>query len=389
MNLVLFDNAERTKLFPLNKTCAVADLRIGLFTLHERWAHVTKEKVYIHTENYLSLLYEPVPPDTYLWIDANLVPDENLIGEIFSLKENEALADSFGLIAGCKFFAANSFSSSDALQSFKIIRRRDNVRRLEYPWQIFQWNDKILRNDFAYITSLKKSAPLPENNHYINPEHIFFEEGATADFSIINASTGPVYIGKNSSIMEGSIIRGPFALCDNAILKMATKIYGATTLGPYCVGGGEIKNVVMQAYSNKAHDGYLGDSVIGKWCNLGAGTSNSNVKNTGSIVKMWNAFAKGYIPADVKCGVIMGDYSRTAINTSLNTGTVIGVCCNIFGDGLAPKYISDFQWSTKGSMRYDFEKALQDIVNWKKMKNETLSEAESNILKHIFEQNFL
>jgi UDP-N-acetylglucosamine diphosphorylase/glucosamine-1-phosphate N-acetyltransferase len=389
MNLVLFDNNERTKLYPLTKTCAVADLRIGLFTLRERWDHITKKNVYIHTEPYLSLLYEPIPQGIHLWIDANLVPDENLIDQILDLKENEAVADSFGLIAGCKFFANNSFSPSAALQNFKTIKKRDDVKRLEYPWQIFQWNDKMLRKDFDYIASGKKSASLPANNQYINPKQIFIEERAEINFSIINASTGPVYIGKNSVVMEGSMIRGPFALCENAILKMGTKIYGATTLGPYCVGGGEIKNVVMQAYSNKAHDGYLGDSVIGRWCNLGAGTSNSNVKNTASMVKMWNGFTKDYIPVDVKCGVIMGDYSRTAINTYLNTGSVIGVCCNIFGEGLPPKYIPDFQWGFKDTTKYDFKKSLQDIANWKKMKDGALTQEETEILKHIFEQTFL
>jgi UDP-N-acetylglucosamine diphosphorylase / glucose-1-phosphate thymidylyltransferase / UDP-N-acetylgalactosamine diphosphorylase / glucosamine-1-phosphate N-acetyltransferase / galactosamine-1-phosphate N-acetyltransferase len=389
MSFVLFDNAERTKLYPLTKTCAVAELRMGLFTLRERWAHITKENVYIHTESYLSHLYEPLPPGTHVWIDANLVPDENLIERIFDLKENEAIADSFGLIACYKSFVDNSFSPSTALQDFKIIQKSNDVKRLEYPWQIFQLNDKMLRKDFDYIMSVKKSAALPENNQYINPERIFIDEGTTVNFSIINASTGPVYMGKNSTVMEGSMIRGPFALCENAMLKMGTKIYGATTLGPYCVGGGEIKNVVMQGYSNKAHDGYLGDSVIGRWCNLGAGTSNSNVKNTGGMVKIWNAFVKDYISADVKCGVIMGDYSRTAINTSLNTGTIIGVCCNIFGEGLPPKYVPDFQWGFKGNARYDFEKSLQDIANWKKMKDGALAEEETKILKHIFEQHFL
>ncbi|HEY6977278.1 MAG TPA: putative sugar nucleotidyl transferase [Chitinophagaceae bacterium] len=389
MDLVLFDNAERTKLYPLSKTCAVADLRIGLFTPRERWAHLTNKNVYIHTENYLSLLYEPLPEGTYLWIDANLVPDEDLIDQILDLKENEAIADSFGLIAGCKSFSNNSFSPSIALQDFMAIRKNNDTKRLEYPWQIFQWNDKMLRRDFNYISSLKKSAALPANNQYVNPKQIFIEKGAEVNFSTINAATGPVYIGKDSVIMEGSMIRGPFALCENAILKMGTKIYGATTLGPCCVGGGEIKNVVMQGYSNKAHDGYLGDSVIGRWCNLGAGTSNSNVKNTGGIVKMWNGFTKGFISVDLKCGFVMGDYSRTAINTSLNTGTVAGVCCNVFGEGLPPKYIPDFQWGFKDITKYNFEKALQDIANWKKMKDGVLTEAETKILKYIFEQNFL
>jgi NDP-sugar pyrophosphorylase family protein len=189
--------------------------------------------------------------------------------------------------------------------------------------------------------------------------------------------------------MEGCTLRGPVALCEGTTLKMGTKIYGATTLGPCCVGGGEIKNVVMQGYSNKAHEGYLGDAVIGKWCNLGAGTSNSNMKNTASPVKMWNGFTKNYVTVDIKCGVIMGDYSRTAINSSLNTGSVIGVCCNVFGDGLLPKYIEDFQWGSKGLTKYEFEKSLRDIANWKKLKASNLSDAETKVLKYIFERESL
>lgn len=388
MSIVLFDNNERNKLYPLNNVCAVADLRTGIFTARERWEHISKDNVFIHTADYLSVLYEPVPQGSHTWIDANLIPDEYLVGKIFSLAENEALADSNGLVAGRKNFD-NGFPLDDALSAFEKIHKTDDVRRIEYPWHIFQCNNEILREDFARITAGRSSQQLPKTNQYIDPENIFLEEGAVINFSIINAATGPVYIGKNCTIMEGCTLRGPVALCEGTTLKMGTKIYGATTLGPCCVGGGEIKNVVMQGYSNKAHEGYLGDAVIGKWCNLGAGTSNSNMKNTASPVKMWNGFTKNYVTVDIKCGVIMGDYSRTAINSSLNTGSVIGVCCNVFGDGLLPKYIEDFQWGSKGLTKYEFEKSLRDIANWKKLKASNLSDAESRVLKYIFERESL
>jgi len=381
MSIVLFDNNERNKLYPLNNVCAVADLRVGILTARERWGYISKDNIFINTADYLSVLYEPVPQGLHIWIDANLIPDEYLIGRIFSLAENQALADSKGLIAGRKNFG-NDFNATNALRAFERVHKIDDTRRIEYPWNIFQCNNEILREDFARITAGRSSQQLPKSNQYIDPENIFIEEGAVVNFSIINAATGPVYIGKNCTIMEGCTIRGPVALCEGTVLKMGTKIYGATTLGPHCVGGGEIKNVVMQGYSNKAHEGYLGDAVIGKWCNLGAGTSNSNLKNNAGEVKIWTP--RGQLNAGHKCGVFMGDYSRSMINTSFNTGTVVGACCNVFGSGLTPKYLPSFSWGNDGIDRYEFDRAMNDIANWKKLKGKKISKKEKNILKHIF-----
>jgi UDP-N-acetylglucosamine diphosphorylase/glucosamine-1-phosphate N-acetyltransferase len=237
--------------------------------------------------------------------------------------------------------------------------------------------------DFEFITAGRKSAVISSTNKIISPENIFIEEGAKVEHSIINASNGPVYIGKNAEMMEGCMIRGPIALCEGATLKMGSKIYGATTIGPGCVAAGEIKNSVMFANSNKGHDGYLGDSVIGEWCNLGGGTTNSNIKNTAGPVKVWDNKTKDYIAMGLKCGLIMGDYSRAAINTSFNTGTVVGVCCNIFGEGFPPKLVSDFTW---GKERYTFDKALRDINNWKMLKSQTISAQEEKILKELYNQ---
>ena len=388
MSIVLFDNTDRKKLYPLNNCCAVASLRIGILTIKERWEQIINEAVYVHTEHYLSVLYASIPMGQHLWIDAAVLPDKDLVDRLLVLEEGQALADENGLIGGRKNFASDNFSPAGTLQYFETIFEYDAVKRLEYPWHFFQYNDEVLRSDFEMIIAKRQSQPLPLNNQYISPENIFVEEGAQVYASIINASTGPIYIGKNSTILEGVTIRGPFALCEGATVKMGAKIYGATTAGPYCVIGGEIKNVVMQGYSNKAHDGYLGDSVIGNWCNFGAGTSNSNVKNTGGMVKMYSAYAKTEIPVAVKCGVVMGDYSRTSINSSINTGTVVGTCCNVFGEGLLPKYIADFNWGAEGITKYKLDKAIQDIENWKKMKGHSLNDAEIKVLKHIFDQNF-
>jgi UDP-N-acetylglucosamine diphosphorylase/glucosamine-1-phosphate N-acetyltransferase len=200
---------------------------------------------------------------------------------------------------------------------------------------------------------------------------------------MLNASTGPIYIGKNAEVMEGCMIRGPFSLGEGSVLKMGSKVYGATSIGPHCIVGGEVKNSVLFGYSNKAHDGYLGDSVIGEWCNLGAGTSNSNLKNNAGEVKIWTP--RGQVNAGHKCGLLMGDYSRSMINTSFNTGTVVGVCCNVFGSGLTPKYLPSFSWGNDGIDRYEFQRALTDIESWKKLKGKKISKKEKSILKHIFE----
>jgi UDP-N-acetylglucosamine diphosphorylase / glucose-1-phosphate thymidylyltransferase / UDP-N-acetylgalactosamine diphosphorylase / glucosamine-1-phosphate N-acetyltransferase / galactosamine-1-phosphate N-acetyltransferase len=232
------------------------------------------------------------------------------------------------------------------------------------------------------LTKKRKSQRLPRSCKVIGKGKLFIEKGAIIQQAIFNTTAGPIYIGKNAEVMEGCMIRGPFAMGEGACLKMGAKVYAATTIGPYCIAAGEIKNAVMFGYSNKAHDGYLGDAVIGEWCNMGAGTTNSNMKNNAGDVRIWTP--NGLKSAGKKCGVLMGDYSRTVINTSINTGTVISVSCHVAGTGLSPKYIPSFSWGSEGVNRYQFEKALTDIEGWKKLKGHSLSENEKSILQHIF-----
>jgi len=279
-----------------------------------------------------------------------------------------------------ELIAANIIPSQQWLDSF-LIKQNITTNILEYPWHIFQHNDLALREDFELICNRRTSATISATNKTISPENIFIEEDVVIEHCILNATEGPIYIGKNALVMEGCLIRGPVAICEGSIIKMGTKIYGGTTIGPYCMAGGEIKNCVLFSYSNKAHDGYLGDSVIGEWCNLGAGTSNSNLKNTAGIVKVWTKNKNEFLPAGIKCGLLMGDYSRSAINTSFNTGTVVGVCCNIFCEGFPPKYIRDFSW---GQEEYKLEKALLDIDNWKRLKGKTITPKEIKILTDIY-----
>jgi UDP-N-acetylglucosamine diphosphorylase/glucosamine-1-phosphate N-acetyltransferase len=259
-----------------------------------------------------------------------------------------------------------------------------SIKKIEYPWHIFELNDSCIREDYELLTRRRISEVIPETVQVVRSTRIFLEEGAEISHCVLNAESGPIYIGRHAKVMDGAHIRGPFALGEGAVVKMGAKIYGATTIGPYSIVGGEIKNSVIFGYSNKAHDGYLGDAVIGEWCNLGAGTSNSNVNNTAGNVSVWSQATKGFIVAGNKCGLFMGDYSRSAINTSFNTGTVVGVSCNVFENGLTPKHIPSFSWGVTGE-KYQYEKAIRDIANWKKMKNHSLSESEIQQLKIIFD----
>ncbi len=332
MNFVDDASVEK-QLYPFTLTRQVADIRIGILTIREKWLR-------------------SLEGETGVAISSNLLPSKQTIASIR--------------------IGSNDTNGPDAVS-------------IEHPWQIFAYNDWALRQDFELLTAGRVSQQIPASNQVVNPENVFIEEGAKVTFSTINASTGPVYVGRNAEIMEGCIIRGPLALCEGAVLKMGTKVYGATTLGPYSVGGGEIKNSVFFGYSNKGHDGYLGDSVIGEWCNLGAGTTNSNLKNNAGTVSVWNQSTGCNIVVGLKCGLLMGDYSRSSINTAFNTGTVTGVSCNIFGSGLKGNHIPSFSWCGQVTTRYEFDKAIRDIANWKKLKQHTLQEEEIKRLKFIFD----
>ncbi len=344
MQILLDDIPCNDALYPFGATRSIAHLRIGILSIYEKWQLAFPGKVTIVSEGNL----KPGSAEQVFEIPANLLPSANLFDQL--RKSTSTL-----LMRECPV--------------------------MQHPWDIFQHNRQSIVEDFSLLTKGKTSAPISRGNGIVCPENIFVEPGAKISFSTLNASEGPIYIGKNAEILEGSLVRGPFALCEGGILKMGTKVYGATTIGKYCIAGGEIKNSVLMDYSNKAHDGYLGDSVIGGWCNLGAGTSNSNLKNTAGMIKVWNNETREFLEAGTKCGLFMGDYSRCAINTSFNTGTVVGVCCNIFRNAFPPKHVEDFTW---GSESYIFEKALRDIANWKKLKGHDISQDEIESLKKLY-----
>lgn len=388
MVIILFDTNAKQNLYPLTQTKAIADIRYGIFSIKERWEIISGLPVFIQAEDYLAGLYEAPPEDEYLYIDASLKDEDDFRSQVLSLQPGEVLKDNNGIIA-CR---TNALITGDAFDKpekyFTRFIDAGNITRLQYPWQLFLWNDEQLRKDFLLLFARSMGQPLQGTITTNQPENIIIEEGAVVEHCIINASTGPVYIGKNATIMEGAMLRGPVAICECATVKMGAKIYGASTIGPYCVAGGEVKNSILQSHSNKAHDGYLGDSVIGSWCNLGAGTSNSNIKNTAGVVNIFHEAYGANINTGRKFGVIMGDYSRTAINTSLNTGTIIGTCCNVFGAGLMPRIIEDFSWGAQPSSNYKMEKAIEHISNWKELKGEKLSSAEISVLKYIFDRRF-
>ena len=389
MDKIIFteEYCQPENLYPFTLTRQIQDIRVGILTIREKWEILLGLPSFDRNEDDYkdldrSVTIEDAASDgVCLMIHSNVLPSPKLIKAIRNLKNGEFISvnDNAGIVFR---FTKKEISEKHKIAVTKSISVKEDVKTIQYPWDIFRLNDWAIRQDFELLTKKRKSQSVPKSNKVIDPENIFLEKGAIVQHSTLNASAGPVYIGKNAEVMEGAIIRGPFALGEGACLKMGAKVYGATSIGPYCIAGGEIKNSVLFGYSNKAHDGYLGDSVIGEWCNIGAGTTNSNLKNNAGEVKVWTP--KGLVSAGMKCGVMMGDYSRTAINTSINTGTVIGVCCNVFGNGLTPKYIPNFSWGSEGVKRYEFEKALQDIEGWKKLKDQAVTENEKSILKYIF-----
>jgi UDP-N-acetylglucosamine diphosphorylase/glucosamine-1-phosphate N-acetyltransferase len=384
MAIILFDTNTRNSLFPLTYTKAIAALRFGILTIQERWSMKSKEDVFVRTESYLQVLYPTPIHGEHLWVDASVMPDDDLLEEILNLKDGYCIIDKQGFIAGRVSIGFNDFTTDISLFTNQIQTSID-VKRLKYCWELMLWNDSMIREDFKLVTKGRASQPISPTVQVMQTADIFIEEGAKLEFCNLNSKTGPIYIGKEAEIMEGSCVRGPFSMGYNSVLKMNSRIYGATSLGPCCMGGGEIKNSVIMGYTNKAHDGYLGDAVIGEWCNMGAGSTNSNVKNTAGEVKVWNYATNSYIGVGQKCGLIMGDYSRVAINSAINTGTIVGVSCNVFGAGLLPTIFNNFSWGISGN-RYDLKKAFFAIDNWKKMKNLHITDAETSILETIFAQ---
>jgi UDP-N-acetylglucosamine diphosphorylase/glucosamine-1-phosphate N-acetyltransferase len=381
MNIILFDSKIRHQLLPFTFTRPVADIRVGITTLREKWEHFLSKKSSSLTEDYLQEKFPLVIELDNLFVNGSIVANANLTKEILKLKLNQKL------IKDDLIIAYRSLNNPENIDDFSIINYEEELLEIKNTWDIFAKNDVVLRQDFTSITKDAFSQPIPENVQVLGKENIFIEVGAKLNFVTLNATTGPIYIGKNAEIMEGSVIRGPFALCEEAQVKLATKIYGATTIGPHCRVGGEVNNSVMFAYSNKGHDGFLGNAVIGEWCNIGADSNNSNLKNNYEEVKLWSYVKEGFEKTGLQfCGLMMGDHSKCGINTMFNTGTVVGVSANIFGSGFPRNFVPSFSWGgASGFTTYLTKKAFEVAQVVMSRRHVEFSEIDKRILEKVFE----
>ena len=377
MNYILFDD-NRQHLLPLTYTRPVADIRLGILTISEKWQKALSSGVSYSTEEYLSAKFPLTISDDNVWINGSVCPDENLLNAIHSLENNQSLKKGDTLLAYRS--STNTIPQSSVDYSQEILQ-------LSRLWQIFQFSADCIRSDFDILTKGRQSQEISKTNATTSPEHIFIEEGAVVENAMLNASSGPIYIGKDAEIMEGSLVRGPLAMCEYSVLKMGAKIYGATTLGPYCKVGGEVNNSVLLGYSNKGHDGFLGNSVIGEWCNLGADTNNSNLKNNYAEVKLWNYSLGRFENSGLQfCGLIMGDHSKCGINTMFNTGTVIGVSANIFGAGFPRNFVPSFSWGgSSGYSTYQLRKVYEVAEKVMERRSKLFDEVEKDIIDSVFE----
>lgn len=377
-----FDDEHYTGLLPLSFTRPLADLRIGILTIAEKWSRLLKtDNSGFICRTPLSLKFTPsIEPDV-LAINGRWLPDEKAVDAILNLKEGEILLNAEdGTLLACHTSCLTQPQDASNRTFFS------EPLLIENSWDIFRLNGQEIEKDFRLITQGKKSTRPEASVQCWNEENIFIEEGAKLRGCTLNAESGPIYIGKNAEVMEGSNIRGPFALCEQSVVKMGAKIYGPSTIGPHSKVGGELNNVVIQAHSNKGHDGFLGNSVIGEWCNLGADTNNSNLKNNYAPVKLWNYEKERFLPTGLQfCGLIMGDHSKCGINTMFNTGTMVGVSANIFGSGFPRNFIPSFAWGGAGGFStFQLGKAYETAETMMSRRGIELSEADRAILADIF-----
>lgn len=384
MNYILFDGPARNALLPFTFTRPVADIRIGILTIREKWEKYLQSTTTTLTEEYLSEKFPMVEMDQNVMINSSFLPNEILAEMVKGLEPNQAIFKDDEVIA---FYTEESQDEVN-FDDYEILDFTEDCLTVEKTWDIFAKNDAAIREDFELLTDDRTSAPIPKSVNCISPENVFIEEGAKLEYVTLNASAGPIYIGKDSEIMEGSMIRGPFALCEHAQVKLGTKVYGATTVGPHSRIGGEVSNSVLFGYSNKGHDGFLGNSVLGEWCNIGADSNNSNLKNNYEEVKLWSYETEGFAKTGLQfCGLMMGDHSKCGINTMFNTGTVVGVSTNIFGSGFPRNFIPSFSWGgAAGFSTYITKKAFETARLVMSRRGVDFDEKESAILEHVFEE---
>ncbi|MEP1034270.1 GlmU family protein [Ekhidna sp.] len=382
MQVTFIDTEETWKqMLPISYTRPVAEVRIGILKVSEKWArHLSSSDTFFRSQEYLSSVFSP-PKQKSLTILGNLLPSESLVDAIKNLKEDEALTFNGVVLAG--------FYEID--ESFEIGNRKpvshEEINQILHPWDIFRFNGEEIKRDYMLLTNGRQSQPIDDPHTITYGDQIFVEEGASVKACVLNAENGPIYIGKHAEVLEGALIRGPFALCEHSVVNMGAKIKGDSTVGPHSKVGGELSNSVIFGYSNKGHEGFLGNAVIGEWCNLGADTNNSNLKNNYTNVKMWDFATNRFKDTGLQfCGLIMGDHSKCGINTMFNTGTTIGVSANIFGDGFPRTIIPSFAWGgSSGFTTYQTRKAFETAELVMTRRNKHLTEADKAVLSHIFE----
>lgn len=379
MRINLNDNGFHLRFAPLTLTRPLGNLRIGIFTNDERWKKLIesfdptiKTEIGFTTEEYLQGKFKK--QIGAIEVNAAIIPNEEIVATLFQLEEGNSL------------YTNETWIATVGTETLRINYTGNKPVLIEQRWDIYQKNDLVLKQDFELVTAGRKSQPLSKTNTLIgDKKDIFLEEGAVVEASILNTNAGPIYIGKHSEIMEGSIVRGPLAMCEHSALKLGAKVYGASTLGPHCKVGGEINNVVFQAFSNKGHDGFLGNSIIGEWCNLGADTNTSNLKNNYGNVSTYSYEENKEVQTNLQfMGLCMGDHSKCGINTMFNTATVVGVSCNVFGADFPSKFIPSFSWGGgNGFESFKFNKAIEYANNMMNRRGLALSEEEIEILQFI------
>ncbi len=385
MNYILFDDQKvREELLPLTFTRPVAEIRFGISTMREKWESALKAKTSTLTETYLRKKYPLVKANTNILINASVCPNDKLLAQINALETNQALVGDVKVIA--MNLSLDNLESMDTSETFEVKLDADTIC-INNVWDLFAKLETTIANDFERLTKGRKSQPVSKTNHIIGANPIFIEEGAKVEYAYLNTTNGPIYIGKGAEVMETAMIRGPFALGVNSIVRAGAKIYGPTSIGPESKVGGEISNSLVMGYSNKAHDGFLGNSVLGEWCNLGAGTNTSNLKNTYDSVRIWNYRQETFVNTGLQfCGLLMGDHSKTSINTMLNTGTVVGVSVNLFGSGFPRQFVSSFNWGGfNGYKKYNLKKAYQVAEKVYARRGKEFNQVEKDIFYEIYE----
>lgn len=384
MNILLFDGPERGKLLPFTFVRPVAQLRIGIDLLQDKWEAYLGLKCGLYTQVYLQPKFPLTLAKENLFINPAYLPTTALAKKVKGLNLNDALVVN-GNIVAC---LTKSPHPPEVNSSLNCIELTTSLIHLKTATDLFLRNAEVLALDFKRLTQGRKTAPISSSNQLIAPENIFLEEGAKVECAILNASTGPIYIGKNAEVMEGSMLRGSIALCENAVVKMGAKIYGGTTLGPFVKVGGELNNVLILGYSNKGHDGFLGNAVIGEWCNIGAATDASNLKNNYAPLRVWNYESENFAKTPLQfCGLLMGDFSRCSIHTMFNTATVVGICANLFGIGFPRTFLPSFSYGgAQGLKTFTFDKAMESNAAMMERRGVTLTQTDREIMQYLFDQ---